>query len=57
MKTTVIQLSRAGFSVLVYLPATRALSEQGFDETKELLANTEKVQLIETREELVAYCQ
>ncbi|EHZ3604599.1 nicotinamidase, partial [Listeria monocytogenes] len=29
----------------------------GFDETKELLANTEKVQLIETREELVAYCQ
>ncbi|MFO7197084.1 isochorismatase family protein, partial [Enterococcus faecium] len=57
VKTTVIQLSRAGFSVLVYLPATRALSEQGFDETKEQLANTEKVQLIETREELVAYCQ
>ncbi|EAD0722083.1 nicotinamidase [Listeria monocytogenes] len=57
VKTTVIQLSRAGFSVLVYLPATRALSEQGFDETKERLANTEKVQLIETREELVAYCQ
>lgn len=55
VQTTVWQLQRAGFKVLVYLPATRGLTEEGTGKTKETFLHTKNIQMIDNREELAAY--
>lgn len=52
VKTTVIQLERAGFQVIVYLGATRALTSEGYQETKKELEQMPNIRLIETRNDL-----
>ncbi|WP_088825736.1 MULTISPECIES: nicotinamidase [Listeria] len=55
VKTTALQLVKAGFSVAIYLPATRALTEEGYKQTKAELEATPNVKILENREELSAY--
>lgn len=52
VKTTVIQLERAGFQVIVYLGATRALTSEGYQETKKQLEEMMNIRLVETRNDL-----
>ncbi|EUJ32749.1 nicotinamidase [Listeria floridensis FSL S10-1187] len=52
VKTTVLQLEKAGFQVIVYLKATRALSPSGYEETKKQLDEMENIRLAESREDL-----
>ncbi|WP_163655102.1 nicotinamidase [Listeria sp. PSOL-1] len=55
VKTTVLQLHKAGFPVIVYLPATRALTEEGYDTTKRQLEE-KGIRLANSRQELAEYC-
>lgn len=57
VKTTVEQLSRAGFAVVVYLPATRALTERGYHDTAAHLGTLKNVRIAKDRAELAAYRQ
>jgi nicotinamidase/pyrazinamidase len=55
VKTTALQLAKAGFSVAIYLQATRALTESGYEQTKAELTTIPNLTLITDREELAAY--
>lgn len=55
VQTTVWQLQRAGFEIIVYLPATKGLSDIGSKETQQAFLDEKNIQLIDNREALAAY--
>ncbi len=55
VKTTALQLVKAGFFVVIYLPATRALTKEGYAQTKAQLESTPNVKILANREELSDY--
>ncbi|WP_239255093.1 isochorismatase family protein [Listeria ilorinensis] len=57
VKTTILQLLKNDFEVVVYLPATRALTKEGESETRVLLEQAENVSIAHNYQELAAFCR
>ncbi|WP_099222514.1 nicotinamidase [Listeria costaricensis] len=57
VKTTILQLARNGFKVVVYLPAVRALTKDGETETLNQLEKTENVSIAHNYQELATFCR
>ncbi len=54
--TTCKQLADAGFEVLVYMPATRALNPEAVEQTRQSMWEEFRIICIDNEEDLVDYC-
>lgn len=55
VKTTAIQLAKAGFTVIVYMPATRAIADDSAASALNELVNTPNILVASDRNELTAF--
>ncbi|MHD0644993.1 nicotinamidase [Pseudomonas aeruginosa] len=55
VKTTAIQLAKAGFTVIVYMPATRAIADDSATSALNELVNTPNILVASDRNELTAF--